>query len=288
MMTVSIAEQSCVSCGRCIEVCPSRVIMPSGDSEKSPEVVNPRGCIVCGHCVAICPSDSILHSDFPEDKIHRIDTDKLPTAQQLMLLCKARRSSRLFSSKPIPDSLLSMVIEAAGRAPTASNSQFVEFTVVTNPEILRYISQFTIDTLQKKIKPIDNFILRPIFRAINPQGAKYIPLFREMKRLFDQGNDMVLRGATAVIFIHTSRHAKFGSTDSDLAYQNASLMAQSLGLAHFYTGFVCTALRMGASDKFCQKLGIRGDIHAGMAVAMSSTEFKKYIDKKPLKVHYIK
>ena len=64
-------------------------------------------------------------------------------------------------------------------------------------------------------------------------------------------------------------------------------MAEALGVAQFYTGFVCSASRE-ERDRFSELLGLNGDtIHAGMALGMPKFKFEKYIDKKEITVNYL-
>ena len=114
-----------------------------------------------------------------------------------------------------------------------------------------------------------------------------------------------MRGATAAIFFYTDKKERFGCQDCNLAYQNASLMAEATdkkerfgcqdcnlayqnaslmaeaaGVSQFYTGFVCSAAGMDWKRKLQKLLGIEGTVHAGIALGMPSFRFDKYIDKK--------
>lgn len=273
--TITIDQTSCIKCGKCIKVCPSMLF-----SINDHVSVDPQGCIGCGHCVATCPTGSITHSDFPESSIHKIDYSALPSPEQMLLISRTRRSNRAFSKQAIPQQMLDMILEAAHRAPTASNLQQVEFTVVTDPEKLRQISRFTIDTFASIVRKVTNPLIKPILKLAMPSIYNYVPSFNRLTQEYDKGNDMVLRGATAVIFIHTPTKSRFGAQDSNLAYQNGSLMAESLGVSQFYTGFVCSAIKQSKKEL----LGIPGTIHAGMALGMPSFRFENYIDKKPIKI----
>ena len=61
-----------------------------------------------------------------------------------MLLIKSRRSNRTLTSRPVPKEMLDKIVEAAHSAPTATNSQSLSFTVVTDPQKLRQVRDYTI------------------------------------------------------------------------------------------------------------------------------------------------
>ena len=284
---IAINPTNCTRCYRCVKVCPSSIFSISKE-DKSVQIKNENRCIRCGHCVASCASNAIIHDDFPKEKIHAIDISKCATPEQTMLLIQKRRSNRAFSSEPIPKEFFAQILEAAHRAPTAKNQQNIEFTVVTDPEKLKLIIEFTMKAYLSQIKIVDNFVLRPIFKRYFPDVYKYIPMFQNMQRIYNEkGKDVgILRGATAVLLIHESKLSDFGSEDCQLAYQNASLMAESLGVSQFYTGFVQRAIKR-KPQKLEKILGISGTIHAGMALGMPLFEYPNYTDRKNIRATYL-
>lgn len=89
----------------------------------------------------------------------------------------------------------------------------------------------------------------------------------------------ILRRATALLIIHTPASNRFGCEDANLAYQNASLMAESLGVSQIYMGFVLTAARMGRKNAFARIAGITGRPQAIMALGIPAFRYSKYTER---------
>lgn len=283
MELLEISTGKCIRCGKCVKICPSKIFVQEKAGEKV-EVRHPENCIVCGHCVAVCPTDAVEHADFPGEKVHDFEYKDYPTPAQMMLLCRARRSNRAFSDRKVPEELLQQILEAAHLAPTASNLQEVGFMVVTDPEKMKLMTEFTLGVFGKILKKIKNPLLKPLIKMVMPEALAYGPVFSRLLQEYAQGNDLVLRKAAAVILIYTPRSSRFGSQDANLAYQNGSLMAECLGVSQFYTGFVCSAIQQEGEGGLEKILGIDGRIHAGMAIGMPAFRYEKYIDRKEIKV----
>lgn len=280
-MKIEIIEKSCILCGKCVKVCPSEIFQQQ--NKDIPTISNLEFCIKCGHCVAICPTQAVNHEVFPSELIHPIDNNLMPSPEQLQMLLFARRSHRNFTKNQIPEHYLSQIIDAANRAPTSSNSQKVFFKLITDPEQLKSISDFTIHGFKKMVKILTFPIVKPFIKWFFPDIAKYIPSFKEMETDYLAGKDMILRGATAVLLIYTPKNHLFGAADANLAYQNGSLMAETLGVGNFYTGFVIKALDRDSNGKFAKSLGINGKIHAGLAMGMPQFKYPNYVDRKEVR-----
>lgn len=238
-----------------------------------------QSCIVCGHCVDVCPTDSVIHSAFPPEKTHVIDYAQLPAPEQVMLLIKSRRSNRAITSKPVPREMLEQIVEAARYAPTASNKQQVSFTLVTDPIKLRQISDFTIDKLSSTAKKLSNPLIKVWLKPFLRDSYNSLPALSRLKQEHEAGNDPILRKATALLIFHTPKSNGFGCQDANLAYQNASLMAQSLGVSQIYMGFVVKAIQLGGQSQFLQLLGIKGKVQAIMALGIPAFNYAKYTER---------
>lgn len=285
-ISIDVDKSTCIKCGKCVKACPADIFVQKNKADNI-GFQNKEFCISCGHCVAICPTNSVLHSVFPAEQIHKMDRSALPSPEQTLLLCKARRSNRLLSKKEIPMEMLTQVLEAAHRAPTSSNSQLVEFTLVVDPQKLHRVVELTVDIFQGMLKKMTNPFVKPIIKMAMPDLLRYIPVVQKMKTDLNDGKDPILRGGTALLLIHTSKKDMFGCVNSNLAYQNASLMAESLGLSQIYTGYVCIAIKEDKKKRIAKELGIEGVIHAGMALGIPESKFTNYIDKKDIKVNII-
>lgn len=281
---LKIDAQSCTKCGKCIKICPNKIFYLAGN--KQVELQFTDTCISCGHCLCVCPTSSISHSHFPSDKIRSFNQLDYPSGKQLLTLMRGRRSNRSLTNKPIPQDALDMIVEAAYRAPTASNAQGLEFTLLTNPTKLKDVTLFTLDVFGSIIKMVDNVVIRPIVKTFAPTTYRYIPMFKKIREQFEHGDDLILRNSTALLIISAPKSSRFGAEDANLAYQNASLMAESLGLANIYMGFVLSATRQKAG-KLEKSLGIDGKIHAVLALGIPSVQYHSYVDKKPIKFTYL-
>lgn len=256
-------------------------------SEKEQILVHsPESCIACGHCVSVCPKHCIDHESFPPSTLHPIDYGRYPSPESMIELIRARRSNRTFTSKPIPKESLDWIVEAAYRAPTATNAQEVGFTLVTDPAKLKLITDSTIAVFDKLVNLLTHPLVKPILKRIMPDPYRYEEAFKEMKQENENGNDLILRGATAVMLFHAPKSSRFGCEDCNLAYQNASLMAESLGVSQFYTGFVLTAIKQG-NKALLKGLGIEETVWAGIALGLPQFRYPNYVDREPIKISMV-
>ncbi len=284
MDTIGVNDASCIRCGRCVKVCPSQIFV----QEKAGGDVTlhkPENCILCGHCVAACPTGSVNHAEFPAERVHAVDYGAMPTPEQVELLLAVRRSNRALSARPVSQELLDRIVAAADRAPTASNARQLGYTLVTDAAQLRAVTEYTLGIFGTLEKRLLHPLVRPWLSRLVPGVYRYVPVFKRLRREYAEGRDRVLRGATAVLFIHVPRESRFGAEDGNLAYENASLMAEALGVSQIYMGFVLTAVRQDRKAKLAAMLGL-GDrrICAVMALGMPQFRYPNYIDRAPAPV----
>lgn len=283
-MNISIAD-TCIRCGRCVQVCPS-LVFERAETGGCVVAARPEACIRCGHCVAACSAGAVRHEAFPPERIHAADYAALPRPEALERLLATRRSMRVFRREPIPEEALDRIVAAADRAPTASNARALGYVVVTDPARLRAVIEFTLATFDPLVRLLSNPLVRPWLQPLLPGVYRYVRVFRRMRREWDeQGIDRILRGATALVAIHAPKSSRFGSEDANLAYQNASLMAEASGVGQLYAGFVLTAVRRrkGVLER---QLGLAPDrrIRALMALGLPQFRYPHTFDREPAPV----
>ena len=276
--TISIKSEACVRCRRCERACPAGIF---AWEDGKMQVQKEQYCIRCGHCADICPSKAVVHTLFPESTMHDYALNDLPSPDQVALLLKARRSNRAFTARPVPQESLKRIIGAAYAAPTAQNTRNIQVVAVTDPELLERISALTVDTFAHAVKPLENPLLKCLLHKKMAQVYAMIPKLKAMHRKFHEGKgDPVLHRAKAVLFFCAPPQSRYGCADSNLAYQNASLMAESLGVAQFYTGFVLSGMKQDRKDRIHKMLHLTNvKIFAGMALGMPEFRFERYTDR---------
>ena len=286
-VSLRIDATRCVHCGKCAWVCPSEILRQEVKGGEI-QVHHPEECIACGHCVAVCAAEAIQHSSFPAGSTHPIDYDHLPSPAQLLALMQARRSNRALTNRPVPHEALARIVEAATLAPTATNARLLSFTVVTDPQKLRAVADFTIQVFDRLANLLLNPVVKCLVKPFQPElYEKYAPMFVSLKEAYAKGEDPILRKATALLVIHSPKSNRFGAEEANLAYQNASLMAESMGISQIYMGFVLTAIRQAKKGAFARLLGIDGEVFALMGLGMPGVRYPRAVEHQERAIHFL-
>lgn len=271
------SNENCIACGKCIKVCPEFVLYFT----KEHKVKNDpdRHCISCGQCVSICPTRALQHSGFPYSELHSFEKSALPQPEQMLLLCKARRSCRNFTLQPVPEEYIKQILEAGCYAPTANNCRSFSFTVVTSPDKLKLLSDYTVKAYSRVYHLLNHAPVIALMKLLKIDAVKYLPDLKEVLVQYKKGTDYILRGATAAIIISADKKDFFARDSANLAYQNMSLMAESLKVGQCYMGFVCSGISMDFGRHIAKAFSIKERIYTIMALGMPSQTFTSYPER---------
>jgi nitroreductase/NAD-dependent dihydropyrimidine dehydrogenase PreA subunit len=296
MYAIAIDPDRCKKDGLCTRVCPQDIFVQRGKLTM-PEVEEEECCIACGQCLAICPGGAVSHSEFPTDTISPIQFEEMPTTEQVMELLKTRRSIRAFRDKPLEKATIEKIIDGARFAPSGHNAQSTEFLAVRDRDVLSQVSALVVDYLRFEIKRFSNPVFKTVAlladRALAESGLNEIPGFKRLIKSYESGADPVLFGAPALLVFHAPRTVGFADVNAQLALQNASLVAHSLGIGHFFTGWVvstCRAPMASAWDRRMSRLlgvPVGNKMHGALALGHPVPKFKKMIERKPPRINWV-
>jgi nitroreductase/NAD-dependent dihydropyrimidine dehydrogenase PreA subunit len=296
MDMITIDRSRCKKDGLCARVCPHGIFVQR-EKLTIPELVDEASCSACGHCLAICRHGAISHAEFQPTAIRAIQFEQMPSTEQVMELLKSRRSIRAFRDKPLAKDSIERIIDGARFAPSGHNSQSTEFLVVRDRALLNEVSATVIEYLKFEIKRFAN----PLFRTLAlladrdsaESGLHEIPGFKQMIQMFESGADPILNDAPMLLAFHAKRTVGFADINAQLALQNASLVAHSLGIGHFYTGWVLAPCRAPMARAWNRRIPSLIGIPAGntlygaLALGYPIPKFKNMIERNPPRIRWV-
>lgn len=229
MELLQIDENKCKKDGLCAAECPTAIIKLK-DKESFPRIVagGDQFCLICGHCVAVCPHGALNHARVSIEDCPPIKKELVITEEQTVQFLRSRRSIRFFKDKPVEKDKIQRLIEIGRYAPTGSNSQLVEWLVLTDPVKIKEMARMTVDWMRSELEN-------------NPDSprASYLPM---IIAAWDVGYDAVLRGAPAMVVASTPKEAGNGMVDLTLALSYLELAAPSMGMGTCWAGLLQGAL----------------------------------------------
>jgi nitroreductase/NAD-dependent dihydropyrimidine dehydrogenase PreA subunit len=265
-----VDNEKCKKDGICAMDCPMAIIQI--DKDAGPRIV-PGGdanCLRCGHCVAVCPHAALSHQDIPLENCVPLRKEHSINRDQAIQFLRSRRSIRFFKDKPIEKDTIKQLIEIARYAPTASNSQLVEWTVFTDAAKIHEIASLVIGWMKGVLE--------------NKQQPSYAPYMPTVAGAWDMGYDAVLRNTPGLILAHAPRQAGNGMIDVALALSYLELAAPSYGLGTCWAGMLHGAMRSEPSIKTA--LGLSKDIpyHYPMMIGHPKTRYFRLPERKSPKI----
>lgn len=271
MGLLKIDENKCKKDGLCAAECPTAIIKLE-DKESLPQMV-PGGepfCLICGHCVAVCPHGALSHSRVSIDDCPPIKKELVITEEQTVQFLRSRRSIRFFKDKPVEKDKIQKLIEIGRYAPTGSNSQLVEWLVLTDPAKIKEMARMTVDWMRSELEK-------------NPDSprASYLPMIISA---WDVGYDAVLRGAPALVVASTPKEAGNGMVDLTLALSYLELAAPAIGMGTCWAGLLQGALLAHPPLKAALGIPEGNPHHYPMMLGYPKARYFRLPERKPPKI----
>jgi nitroreductase/NAD-dependent dihydropyrimidine dehydrogenase PreA subunit len=275
--TMVIADPTrCVRCGTCEKVCPNQVFTWSDDTL---EVRFGGRCIHCGHCVAVCPNDAFSHRDIKRE-FKPVDAEPAVTSDALQSLFEQRRSCRVFNKKPITDDELAALMDAAARAPTATNSQSVRFILLDDPTRISRLAKQTASYYLRLVKRMGNPLIRFLLRVtvgkrLVDNYRYHLPAVSDRFRDVLAGESALFYNAPLVIIALSFGLPQIASANVNLAVMQMMLKAETIGLGTVYNGYALTALQRDKTIRAAVGIPPGYTPCAVMAVGHPAVTFRK-------------
>jgi nitroreductase len=217
-------------------------------------------CIECGHCVAVCPYGALSHQKIRIESSPEILDELKISMRQAEQFLRSRRSIRVYQQKPVDRGSIKKLIEVARCAPTAGNSQTIEWLVLTEAAGIRKIAELTVDWVRQIAK--------------DPKVAAASPYLVMMLAAWDAGFDTVLRNAPAIVVASAPAEAVNGLGDVTLALSYLDLMAPAMGLGTCWAGLLHGAMVNVPSIR--EAVGIPANHPHHYAIMLGYPEAKYY------------
>ena len=238
----TIDRDLCIQCGACAEDCPFTIIAIASDF---PELDPTRRhhCIQCQHCLAVCPTGalSILGCN-PLDSLPL--PESLPNGQQMAALIRGRRSIRRYLPEPLDPGVIASMLQTVANAPTGKNNRQCLFTVIEDQKTMERIRHETLEGLRQAV--VDKRLT---------EGLGY---FRHVVSAWDQGRDIIFRGAPHLLMVSAPKTASTPDADMLISMSYFELLAASMGLGTLWNAMITWAFSVIATDMYA-RLGIPED-----------------------------
>jgi len=218
-----VNQETCNQDGICAAVCPAGIIDFKKGAYPTPIAEANKLCIGCGHCVAVCPAGSLSHRLMTAEQCPPIQKVLHLTAEHCEHFLRNRRSIRVYKNKPVPRDVLAGLIEIARYAPSGHNSQGAQWLVLGSGDELRNLAGIVVDWMRWMIGNMSEIALS-------------MHMDRVVKR-WEDGNDVVLRGAPAVIVAHAAKDNLAAPSTCTIALTYLELAAASMDLGCCWAGY---------------------------------------------------
>ncbi len=286
--------EKCTKCGTCIEVCPKDCLtfIDGKITHLSDE------CILCSHCYAVCPHDAIsfdptlLRTSSFYTFVLDIQQKHSISAQNFAAFSMSRRSIRKYRDTPVATEILRDLVEFAATAPSGSNCQNWEFTVIPDRSKVLELAH----SIRNFFERLNSIVRNPIKRYLSVlfAGTALIRYYRDHFASVElglneaeKGRDLLFHGAPALIIVHSNMEGSLPLEDGQYAAYNIALMAHAMGLGTCFIGYASETLNRSKKIKMRVNIPQKNRVLAVLAVGYPDVAYERFALRKNYRVQFI-
>ncbi|MHA2289101.1 MAG: nitroreductase family protein [Promethearchaeota archaeon] len=256
MPITGIDYERCNGCKMCAIDC-TRDLFLIDASKKVNFEDSENSCNLCGHCVAVCPENAIQYDAIGDDLLIFDGIEKLDTIipfENMNKFLRGHRSVRHYKSKEVPKHILQKVVTLMQYAPTASNMRSEKYTVISDREKLKSISDAVVETL----------ITHPGMKSRYKERFKFLGKKFDIPIFFD---------APHVIFVSSAFDTRMADQNIGIIITYGRLVAESLGLGTCWNGW--TQIAVEIHKKILKLIGTRGSRIGAFTIGYPNITFRR-------------
>jgi len=251
---MKVDPDKCTGCGLCRENCPFKC-WEVGEN-KIARLKDGYACFSCSNCVVACPVNAIsivstyaveggyYDTGYPPVKMPKEPKDakgKPVEWNEVEQAIMTRRSVRNFKDKPVPETLISRILEAGRFAASAGNMQPWKFAVVTDKKFIAELEEvaYNINAGLYNLYINDDTAVQAfsIVGGVLPQAVfDYRVMIGGFRSVVGRELPCFLN-APCVIFLGSNDKMVGPDLHTGISGQNMNLTAHSLGLGCCWSNF---------------------------------------------------
>lgn len=257
LFTVDTTE--CISCGACVETCPTQVI--ELDAKKNPHVIEGREelCINCGHCASVCPKGALSLATMPIEMLRELPAGWRLTPEKVEAFLKGRRSIRVYTEEAVDKTTVEKIIDIARYAPSGINRQSVYWAIVHDPKKVRELAELTVEWMRGLIAEKS-----PLAESLR---------FEALVKSWENGNDRICRGAPHLAIVYGLKEDMLAPAACTIAMTYFELACIPFGLGACWAGYVQMALNTSAAVRKAAGLSSKTTCHGAMMFGHPKFEY---------------
>lgn len=205
---------------------------------------------------------------------------------EIVGLMRSRRSCRNYTAKTVPLSLLEDLVKIGTTAPSGTNSQLWNFTVLPARKDVLRLGGLTAEYYRRLNRQARNIFLRSLMKLFGGDSlGRYYRRYHDsvaesLQEWDEERKDRLFHGAMATILVTSRRDASCPAEDALLATQNILLAAHVMGLGSCLIGFAVEAMRRCPDIKREMKIRENEEIYSVIALGYPNVKYFRPANRK--------